>query len=93
SPEASASILWRESSRAPDAATAMKITAQDLKEFGVIDRIVAEPMGGAHRDPGAAIQAVGEAIAGSLAEFAGMDGDEIRRLRRRKFLEIGQALG
>ena len=62
SPEASASILWRESPRAQDAATNMKITAQDLLKFGIIDGIVAEPVGGAHRDPEAAIQAAGDAI-------------------------------
>jgi len=60
--EASASILWRDASKAQEAATSMKITAQDLLKFGIIDAIVAEPAGGAHRDPKAAIAAVGEAI-------------------------------
>src|SRR6202030_694067 len=59
SPEASASILWRDSSRAEDAATNMKITAQDLLKFGIIDGIIAEPLGGAHRDPAAAVTATG----------------------------------
>ena len=63
SPEASASILWRDSARAQDAATSMKITAPDLLKFGIIDSIVQEPVGGAHRDPQAAIDATGAAIA------------------------------
>lgn len=92
SPEASASILWRDSARAADAATAMKVTAQDLKEFGVIDDIIPEPLGGAHRDPAAAIRAVGDAISRSLAEFAGMDAEAVRKARREKFLAIGKVL-
>ena len=67
SPEGAASILWRDSARAQDAATNMKITAQDLLRLGVIDGIVAEPTGGAHRDPEAAIAAAGDAIAGRAA--------------------------
>ena len=62
SPEASASILWRDSGRAQDAATSMKITAPDLLKFGIIDAIIPEPVGGAHRDPEAAIAKTGEAI-------------------------------
>src|SRR6202035_4689011 len=78
SPEASASILWRDSGRAQDAATNMKITAQDLLKFGIIDAIVAEPAGGAHRDPHAVIDATGEAVARSLHSFHNMSSDEIR---------------
>ncbi len=70
SPEAAASILWRDSSRAQDAATSMKITAQDLLKFGIIDTIVPEPIGGAHRDPEAAVAAAGRAI-GAALELAG----------------------
>ncbi|ESR24100.1 acetyl-CoA carboxylase carboxyltransferase subunit alpha [Lutibaculum baratangense] len=92
SPEASASILWRDSARAADAATAMKITAQDLQGFGVIDRIVKEPVGGAHRDTETAIDAVGDAIAEALAEFDGRAPEEVRRMRREKFLAIGRGL-
>ncbi len=92
SPEASASILWRDSARAPDAATAMKITAQDLQGFGVIDEIVKEPVGGAHRDPAATIRAVGDAIERSLKDFDGRAPEEIRRMRREKFLAIGRNL-
>jgi len=90
SPEASASILWRDSQRAQDAATSMKITAQDLLKFGIIDGIVAEPVGGAHRDPAAAIQAAGEAIGKSLARFAGLPAKTVRSLREEKFLAIGR---
>ena len=67
SPEGAASILWRDTAKAQDAATSMKITAQDLAAFGVIDGIVPEPTGGAHRDPAAAIAATGEAMASALS--------------------------
>lgn len=92
SPEAAASILWHDSARAKDAATNMKITAQDLREFGVIDDIVPEPLGGAHRDPAQTIADLGEAISSALSEFDGMSGDEIRAARRRKYLAIGEAV-
>lgn len=92
SPEAAASILWHDSARASDAAINMKITAQDLKGFGVIDEIVPEPLGGAHRDAGATIAAAGDAISEALESFAGMEREEIRRLRRRKFLDMGETL-
>src|SRR5918993_1508117 len=72
SPEGAASILWRDSARAQDAATNMKITAQDLLRLGVIDSILPEPVGGAHREPRAAIEATGEAIAGAFAELGNM---------------------
>jgi acetyl-CoA carboxylase carboxyl transferase subunit alpha len=90
SPEASASILWRDSARAQDAATNMKITAQDLLKFGVVDGIVAEPVGGAHRDPEGAIRTAGDAIAAALAEWTGFSRDEIRAKRADKFLAIGR---
>jgi len=90
SPEASASILWRDSGRAQDAATNMKITAQDLLRFGIIDTIVSEPVGGAHRDPGAAIESTGAAIASALAGLAGLSRDEIRAARAEKFLAMGR---
>jgi acetyl-CoA carboxylase carboxyl transferase subunit alpha len=90
SPEASASILWRDASRAEDAATNMKITAQDLFKFGIIDSIITEPIGGAHRDPTAAITATGEAIGAVLAEFNGMSSADIRTSRAAKFLNIGR---
>ncbi|MCT4657029.1 MAG: acetyl-CoA carboxylase carboxyltransferase subunit alpha [Cohaesibacter sp.] len=92
SPEGAASILWRDSTRAQDAATNMKITAQDLKEFGVIDTIIKEPVGGAHRSPDNVIEATGTMIADALAEFDGMSSDEIKKARRDRFLAIGRTL-
>jgi acetyl-CoA carboxylase carboxyl transferase subunit alpha len=92
SPEGAASILWRDTGKAQDAATNMKITAQDLADFGVIDTIVTEPAGGAHRDPAATIAAAGDAIAAAFTELSGLDGDSIRRERRQKFLSIGRTL-
>ena len=90
SPEGCASILWRTADKAPDAAEAMKITAQDLKGLGVIDTIVPEPVGGAHRDPDAAIRALGDAIDTALAEVSGQDAAALRRGRREKFLAMGR---
>src|SRR5438132_5794198 len=93
SPEGAASILWRDTSKAQEAATSMKITADDMMRFGVIDQIVTEPWGGAHRDPAAAVASTGEAIAQALEELAGLDRETVRRQRREKFLAIGRALG
>ena len=92
SPEGAASILWHDSSKAKDAATNMKITAQDLLQLGIIDTIIAEPVGGAHRDPDTAIQSVGEALELALLEFDSIDGSAIRNLRRDKFLSIGKSM-
>jgi len=92
SPEAAASILWRDSSRAQDAATSMKITAQDLLKFGIIDGIVPEPTGGAHRDPEAAVAAVGKAISDALASLGNMSRDDLREARAAKFLAIGRKI-
>lgn len=92
SPEGAASILWRDQGRAADAATAMKITAQDLLRLGIIDGIVAEAAGGAHRGREAAIAQTGRAVAKALAEFDGLTADEIRDRRAAKFLEIGRKL-
>lgn len=92
SPEAAASILWRDSTRAVDAATNMKITAQDLFELGVIDEIVSEPIGGAHRDKEGAVRRAGDAIAKSLAAFDKMSPDEVRKQRHDRFLAIGRSL-
>jgi acetyl-CoA carboxylase carboxyl transferase subunit alpha len=93
SPEGAASILWRDSAKAQEAATGMKITADDMERFGVIDAIVNEPPGGAHRDPAAAIDAAGEAIASAFDELKGLDRETVRRQRREKFLAIGRAIG
>jgi acetyl-CoA carboxylase carboxyl transferase subunit alpha len=92
SPEAAASILWRDSSRAQEAATSMKITAQDLVKFGIIDGIVSEPVGGAHRDPAAAVAATGRAISEALKSLNGMSPDELRNARADKFLAIGRKI-
>ena len=90
SPEASASILWRDSKRREDAAVAMKITAQDLLRFGIIDQIVSEPVGGAHRAPQETMDAAGRAISDAIAGFDGMSENEIRDARAKKFLNMGR---
>jgi acetyl-CoA carboxylase carboxyl transferase subunit alpha len=90
SPEGAASILWRDTAKAQDAATNMKITAEDLMRFSVIDEIIPEPMGGAHRDPQAAIRAVGSAIANALGELRHLDRESIRQQRQDKFVTIGR---
>jgi acetyl-CoA carboxylase carboxyl transferase subunit alpha len=92
SPEGAASILWRDPARAKDAAVALKITAQDLKKFGIIDEIVPEPLGGAHRIPAQAMQSTAEALARTLRAYAGLSGDVLRTQRREKFLNIGRGL-
>jgi acetyl-CoA carboxylase carboxyl transferase subunit alpha len=92
SPEGAASILWHDSSRAQDAATGMKITAEDLQRLGIIDRIIAEPVGGAHRDPIVTIKATGDAIADALGQLDNLPPEEVRRQRREKFLAIGRSL-
>ena len=92
SPEASASILWRDSSRRQEAAQSMKITAQDLLKFGIIDVIVREPLGGAHRDPAAAIDATGSVIAGAFESMHNLSRDEIRAARAEKFLAMGRRI-
>ena len=92
SPEGAASILWRDSTRAKEAATNMKITAEDLKSLGIIDGIITEPVGGAHRDPDAVIEKTGTVIADALKELSGRSGDELRSDRRQKYLAIGRQL-
>jgi acetyl-CoA carboxylase carboxyl transferase subunit alpha len=92
SPEGAASILWRDAGKAQDAATNMKITAQDLLRLGIIDGIVTEPMGGAHRDPQAAIEAAGNAIEEALTDLGNMGPAELLDHRAEKFLNIGRKL-
>jgi len=92
SPEGAASILWRDSARAQDAATAMKITATDLLNLKIIDGIVEEPLGGAHRDPETVIDAAGGVIASAMKELTGLGRADILRLRREKFLAIGRSI-
>jgi acetyl-CoA carboxylase carboxyl transferase subunit alpha len=89
SPEGAASILWRDSTRARDAATNMKITAQDLLGLKVIDGIIAEPVGGAHREPQAAIEATGRQIAAAFEELKAVN-EDYREHRRQKYLSIGR---
>ncbi len=92
SPEGCASILWRTRERAKDAAKAMKITAQDLKRLGVIDQIIKEPIGGAHRTPDMAMKTVGAAIVKNLEELSEKTPEELIKSRRAKFLHIGRSL-
>lgn len=91
SPEGAASILWRDTTRSRDAATSMKITAQDLMGLGIVDAVIPEPLGGAHRAKDAVIQATGEEIAASLRDLRASNMD-FRESRREKFLSIGRNL-
>lgn len=88
SPEGCASILWRTADKAAEAAEAMRITAADLSQLGVVDRIVAEPIGGAHRRPDVAIEELGAALIEELDSLSGMDGEALRADRRAKYLAI-----
>jgi acetyl-CoA carboxylase carboxyl transferase subunit alpha len=90
SPEGCASILWRSSANAADAATALRLTAQDLKELGVVDRIVLEPIGGAHRRPQDTAQSLANAVEDALDALRGVDPVTLRQNRRQKFLDMGQ---
>ena len=91
SPEGCASILWRTNEKAADAAEAMKVTAQDLLALGVIDRIVKEPTGGAHRDPTGAALALAKVIGEELDTLAKLPAEKIRAMREERFLRIGEA--
>jgi acetyl-CoA carboxylase carboxyl transferase subunit alpha len=90
SPEGCASILWRSGDQKEVAAEALKLTAADLKELGVIDEIVAEPLGGAHRAKAEIVERVGDALATALERFDNMEGAAVRQQRREKFLEMGR---
>ena len=92
SPEGCASILWRNADKAQDAAAALKITAQDLLDLKIIDGIIPEPVGGAHRAPQEAIMNVGEQVGKALAELSQIPRDELRRQRREKYLAMGRNL-
>jgi acetyl-CoA carboxylase carboxyl transferase subunit alpha len=89
SPEGCASILWRTAEKAPEAAEAMKVTAQDLLALKVIDRIVPEPVGGAHRNPALIAATLGQAIGEELAGLASKSPEALRKLRAERFLAIG----
>jgi len=90
SPEGCASILWRDPAQAPTAAEALRLTADDLKRMRLIDTVIAEPLGGAQRDPTATVAAVGDALAAALDPLVGLDGVALRTRRREKFLEMGR---
>ncbi len=89
SPEGCASILWRSADNAQDAAEALRLTAQEMLRLGIVDQVVAEPLGGAHRSPQEAIARLGEAIEETLRPLVRLDGDTLRRQRRQKFLAMG----
>ncbi len=91
SPEGCASILWRTADKAKDAALALKITAGDLIELKVIDEIIPEPLGGAHRDPQAAIAALDDAIKRALDDLIPLPPEKLKALRRKKFLNMGSS--
>jgi len=90
SPEGCASILWRDGEQAQTAAQALRLTSTDLLKLGTVDEVIAEPLGGAHRNPEAAIAAVGNALEPVLARLAGLDGEALRTQRREKFLAMGR---
>ena len=90
SPEGFASILWRDAAQAPIAAEALRLTAEDLKRYQLVDTVIPEPLGGAHRDPAAAVQAVGTAISEALAPLVGLNGPTLKARRREKFLDMGR---
>ncbi|MBN9553284.1 MAG: acetyl-CoA carboxylase carboxyltransferase subunit alpha [Alphaproteobacteria bacterium] len=92
SPEGASSILWRSAEKAQEAATALKITAQDLLQLKLIDAVITEPEGGAHRAPVEAIETVGDQIVKGLAEMDGQTGDQLLKARRAKFLAMGRTL-
>jgi acetyl-CoA carboxylase carboxyl transferase subunit alpha len=92
SPEGCASILWRSAEFAKDAARALKLTAQDLKQLGIIDTIIEEPMGGAHREPERTVDVVGDYIETALIELSRMDGATLKTRRRQKYLEMGHTV-
>ena len=89
-PEGCAAILWRDQAQAPAAAEALKMTAEDLKRLKLIDAVIPEPLGGAHRDPTAAVASVGAAIDAALQPLAELDGATLKTRRREKFLEMGR---
>jgi acetyl-CoA carboxylase carboxyl transferase subunit alpha len=89
-PEGCAAILWKDAAQAPAAAEALKLTAEDLRRLQLIDAIIPEPLGGAHRDPAAAIVAVGDAVQAALQKLIGVDSTALKARRREKFLEMGR---
>ena len=92
SPEGCASILWRSADKVKEATEALKLTAQDLKKLGIIDEIIPEPLGGAHRDPKAIIESVGNALLKNLKELMPLSREELKKQRNEKFLKMGRNL-
>ena len=90
SPEGCASILWRSAEHAREAADALKLTAKDLMSFGIIDTVIDEPIGGAHRSPLGAIDAAGDTIETAFMSLGNLDGGQLKSSRREKFLEMGR---
>lgn len=90
SPEGCASILWRSADKAREAAEALRLTAQDLEALGVVDKVIPEPVGGAHRDPKSVLAAVGDEVERALRELVPVPGGELRARRREKFMRIGR---
>jgi acetyl-CoA carboxylase carboxyl transferase subunit alpha len=91
SPEGCASILWRDAAQAPTAAEALRMTAEDLRKLNLVDAVIPEPLGGAHREPEAMMATVGDKIASVLQPLLALDGPTLRARRREKFLEMGRA--
>ena len=91
SPEGCASILWRSAEQAQAAAEALRLTAEDLKQLGVIDSTVPEPVGGAHRDVNGMVDALGNVLEATLRELSGVDGGALKARRRERFLEMGRS--
>ena len=91
SPEGCASILWRSADKAQDAAEALRLTAQDLLKIEIVDSVIPEPVGGAHRDPQAVLAAVGDEIESALRALLGFSGEELRARRREKFMDVGRS--
>jgi len=91
-PEGCAAILWRDAAYTAAAAEALRLTADDLRRLRLVDEVVPEPLGGAHRDPATAIQAVGDAVRAALADLLPMDGATLKARRREKFLEMGREI-
>lgn len=90
SPEGCASILWRGADKAREAAEALRLTAQDLEALGVVDKVIPEPVGGAHRDPKSVLAAVGDEVERALRELVPVPGGELRARRREKFMRMGR---
>jgi acetyl-CoA carboxylase carboxyl transferase subunit alpha len=92
SPEGCASILWRDAAQAAAAAEALRLTADDLRRLRLVDEVIPEPLGGAHRDPGATVHAVGDAVSAALKGLLTLDSATLKARRREKFLEMGREI-